>query len=229
MLLFATLLSTNFGCAALFDAELKGKELPKDENGNIDYEKLGEQMAEEYIQQNFTRWYPKDFLEVSAGFGLNSTEGDSETSLCFGAGYNYRISEDNYNGASFLNASAIYHTQSADDRKLNTTNLSLGYTYFDRINKTAELDLTYGIKASYEIGSLENFGVKEDITGYGVSALIGANYNVNENFSIGITVPFLTWSQRTFEFEGNEFEQENTWLGINKDNLVMAYGRINLD
>lgn len=226
LFLFAFVLSANFGCAAIFDAHLKGKEIPIDKNGKIDIEKLENMMDEN--QEQSINFYTKDYLGIAAGFGLNSTEGESETSICFGAEYNRRISKDNYNNASYLGAFAGYHTQSADDRKLNTLKTGLKYTYFDRITKNAELDLTYGIKGHYEFGSIENFGNKDDITGYGASLTLGANFNVSKNFSIGIEAPILSWSQRTFKYDGGEFEQQNTMLGINKNNIVMAYGRFHL-
>ncbi len=115
---FVFVLSANFGCAALFDAQLKGKEIPLDKNGKIDIEKLENMMDENQVQP--IDYYTKDFWGIAAGFGLNSTEGESETSICIGAEYNHRISKDNYNNASYLGAFVGYHTQSADDRKLNT-------------------------------------------------------------------------------------------------------------
>ncbi|OUS01581.1 hypothetical protein A9Q86_07345 [Flavobacteriales bacterium 33_180_T64] len=225
-LLFAIVLSVNFGCAALLDAELNGREtIPFTANGLLDLNELNNRAEATEVKLELRDFYSKHLLGTSAGFGLNSTEGESETSFCFGGEYNYRISEDNYNHASYLGAFANYHTQNADERKLNTFRVGAQYTYFDRITKNSELDLTYGIKTHYEFGDLENFGNKEDITGYGASLTIGANYNVNECFSIGIVAPLASWSQQTFEYDGGELEQENTWIGLNKDNMVMGYAR----
>ena len=46
--------------------------------------------------------------------------------------------------------------------------------------------------------------------------------------AIGVTVPVLSHSERTYKYSGGEVDQSNTWLGINKDNMVMAYARFGL-
>ncbi|WP_204344538.1 hypothetical protein [Psychroserpens algicola] len=227
ILLFG-LLSTNFGCAALFDAELDGQDIPRDENGMIDFKKLEEQVLEDFRNNQLVA-YPQHFIETSGGFGLNSTEGDSETSFCIGAGYNHRISKDNFNTASYLKGFATHHSQSADDRKLNVTRVGAGYTLFDRASKNGKLDLTYGIDLSYGFGTLENFDFKEDLTEYRGELKVGANYSLSSKLDLGVTIPIASWSQQNYESDGFEFEQQNTWIGINKDNLIMGYARIKLD
>lgn len=228
LILLSILISTNYGCKAMFDAELNGDQtIPFTKEGLLDLNKLSE-WAEADQDIAIKDFYPNQFVAASAGFGLNSSEGESETSFCFGGEYNYRISEDNYNGASYVGAAVSHHISSADEYKFNRTSFGLQYNYFDRITKNAELDLTYGIKAQYEIGNIENFGFEEDFSGIGASLLIGASYNVNDKIAVGVTVPFFSFNQRTYEFEDNEREISNTWLGLNKDNMVMAYARIGL-
>lgn len=228
-ILLLGLISTNYGCAAFFDAELNGQQsIPFTKEGLIDLNKLSE-MAEDELSLSDLRYnYAPQFVAASAGFGLNSTEGESETSICVGGEYNYRVSQDNYNGASYVGAFANYHNRSADEFKSNRTQFGLQYTYFDRLTKNAEVDLTYGIKAHYEIGSIENFGFKEDLTGYGASLLVGANYNISDKIAVGVTVPFFNYSEQTYEYEDNETDISNTWFGLNKDNMVMAYARFGL-
>ena len=225
-LFLSFLISTNFGCAAILDAELNGLEpIPFTKEGLIDLNELAKR--KERFEQNADNinFYPRNLAGVSAGFGLNSVEGESETSFCIGGEYSYRLSQDNYNRASYVNLFANYGSQSSDQIDQNTLSAGVGYTLFDRITSNAEVDLTYGVKAFYETGSYESFGFEEDITGYGAQLLIGANYNVNDNFAVGVTVPFLSYSQRTFEYDGGEVDVSNTWLGLNKDNMVMAYAR----
>jgi hypothetical protein len=185
-------------------------------------------LIEENNENQIRNWYPKSFLEASGGFGLNSTEGESETSFCVGAGYNYRISDDNYNGASYVGAFANHQISSATEYKFNKTQIGLQYNYFDRVTKNGELDFTYGIKVNYETGDVENYGFTEDFTGYGASLIVGANFNINDNISVGATIPFLSHSQRTYKYDGGEIQTDNTWLGLNKDNMIMAYARIGL-
>ncbi len=227
-LLFSILISTNFGCAAFMDAELNGQQtIPFTKEGLIDLNKLAE-LAEADQKLYTRRFYTQQFVEGSAGFGLNSIEDETETSFCFGAGYNYRISEDNYNGASYLGAFANYQSLSADELDASMLRAGLKYTYFDRITKNAEVDLTYGFKAFYETGSQEDFGFKQDVSGYGAAFTIGANFNVTDDFAIGLEVPFINYIQRTFEYEDEETKEENIRFGLNKDNMVMAYARIAL-
>ncbi|MCB0382080.1 MAG: hypothetical protein KDD05_01895 [Psychroserpens sp.] len=227
-LLASLLISTNFGCAALMDAELNGQQyIPFTKEGLVDLNELAK-LADKNQKLMEQQFYPYQFVAASAGFGLNSTEDRSETSFCFGGEYNYRISKDNYNGASYVGAFANHQISNADESKFNRTQFGLQYNYFDRVTKNAELDLTYGLKAHYEVGDIENFGFTEDFTGYGASLNIGANFNVNDNFAIGVSVPFLSYAQRTYKYDGGEVDVSNTWIGLNKDNMVMAYARIGL-
>ncbi|MBR9915141.1 MAG: hypothetical protein GYB32_10010 [Algicola sp.] len=220
------LISLNSSCAAIFDAELNGNQsIPFTQEGLLDLKAISDRLDQVQNNQLGIRYYPNQFIDASAGFGLNAIEGQSETSFCFGAGYNYRLSEDNYNHASYVGVHGEYLSQSADQSDLSLFRVGANYTYFDRITKNGEVDLTYGIKGYYESGNQEFSGFKEAITGYGANLVIGANYNVSDNISIGVEVPFLSWSQRTFEFDGGDFEQQSTWLGLNKNNMVMATAR----
>lgn len=227
-LVFLILLSTNLGCAAFFDAELGTKPIPIKDDGTPDFDKIEDMILEDFRKNN-QNFYPQNFLEFSGGLGLNSVEDQSETSYCIGAGYNYRISEDNYNRASYIKGFATQHWQDSDNLKSSITRVGAGYTLFDRIDKLGQLDLTYGVDINYGFGTFENFNVDEDYTELAASLKIGANYQVTDKFSVGITAPVFSWTKQTFEANGFEFEQENTWVGLNKNNLVMAYGRINLD
>ena len=228
-LLASLLISTNFGCAAMFNAELNGQQpIPFTAQGLVDFNELAKMEEEAQNQLLNTQFYTPQFIAASGGFGLNSTEDRSETSFCFGGEYNYRISKDNYNGASYVGAFANHQISNADESKFNRTQFGLQYNYFDRVTKNAELDLTYGLKAHYEVGDIENFGFTEDFTGYGASLNIGANFNVNDNFAIGVSVPFLSYAQRTYKYDGGEVDVSDTWIGLNKDNMVMAYARIGL-
>ena len=225
-LFLSFLISANYGCAAMLDAELNGQEpIPFTSEGFLDLNELAKRQEQfEKNRANYT-YYPQNLAGVSAGFGLNSTEGESETSFCIGGEYGYRLSQDNYNRAGYANIFANYSSQSSDQTDQNLISAGLGYTLFDRITANAEVDLTYGVKAFYETGSYESFGFKEDITGYGANLSIGANYNVNDKFAVGVNVPFLSYSQRTYEYNGGEVDVSNTWFGLNKDNMIMAYAR----
>ncbi len=225
-LLLAGVISTNYSCAALFDAHLNGNQtIPLTSEGLIDLNELA-RMADEF-DDDPPLGYPNFYVGASGGFGLSSVEGESTTSYCLGAEYNHRVYENNYNSAGYVGGFANYHAESADERDLSLITAGVKYTHFDRITANGEVDLTYGIKAFYETGSSENFGFEEDITGYGAALTIGANYKVSEKFSIGVELPFLTYRQRTYEFEDQEIDESATWLGLNKGNVAMGYARIN--
>ena len=233
VLAFAILLSTNFSCA-LFDAELGSRPLPTNADGSMDFDKIEDIIIDDFWNgnrgnpENITFYAPR-FVDVAAGLGLHSTDGDTETTYCIGAGYNHRISKDNYNGASYIRGFATQHWQNADDRESSITRVGVGYTYFDRINKVGDLDLTYGLDVNYGFGTVENFGTDEDFSEIAATLKIGANYEVSDRLDIGVTVPFASWAEQTFEAGGVEFKQDHTWFGLNKDNMIMAYGRIKLD
>jgi hypothetical protein len=227
VLIFAILLSINFSCAGFLNAELDGDIPMKD--GFPDMEKIQEKAIEDFKKNLNGPYYTQNFLEASAGLGYDSTEDDSEFSYCLGVGYNYRISEDNFNKASFVNGSVTHHASSADDRDFNLTRFGVGFTQFDNVSYNGKLDFTYGLDASYGIGSRENFGFKDDLTEIRFGLDFGINYSVSPNLDLGLTVPVATWSEQTFESGDFEIKQEHTWVGLNKNNMVMAYARIKLD
>jgi len=231
LILLVGFISTNFGCKAMFDMDIDGdREIPRTEDGFIDIKEMDKRM-EEYLANEATKplsTYPQSFIGLAGGFGLNSVEGESTTSYCFGGEYNYRVVDNDNNGAGYIAGFANYNAESSDNRDLNLLSAGLKYTHFDRITANGEVDLTYSVKGFYESGSLDSFGFEEDITGYGASLSIGANYNVTDKFSIGVEIPFFTYRNRTFEYEDQEIDQSSTWLGLNKGNVAMAYARIGL-
>lgn len=233
-LFIAFLLSANYGCAMFMDAELGDKPLPVKEDGSPDFEKIEDMIVEDFRKNNKdlfpqTSYYSPSFIEVSGGLGLDSREDDSETSYCIGAGYNHRISKDNFNRAIYARGFATQHWQNSDNLESSVTRVGAGITYFDRANKTGELDFTYGLDFNLGFGTFENFSVKEDYSELAASLKIGANYEISDGFDIGATITVASWAQQTFEAGGVEFKQDHTWVGLNKDNMIMAYGRIKLD
>lgn len=167
----------------------------------------------------------------SAGFGWNDNDGDSETSFCLGAEYLYRITGDrqNPNGAGYIGAFANYHNASGDSFDENYLRAGLKYSYFDRLTALNEVQLIYGANAYYETGKRDFSGFEDDISGYGATLYTGLNVRLCDRASLGVEVPVVSYLSRTFESGGSEFEQDNIWLGINKDNSVMATLRYCLD
>lgn len=233
-MLLLSVLTMNYSCAALFDAELGGgQDLPLTKEGLLDLEEMSKRLDKmnELYENGVVGTYPKSYIGAAAGLGLNSIEGESTTSYCFGGEYNHRVYENNNNSAGYVGAFAQYHAETADESDLNLFKGGIKYTHFDRITANGEVDLTYGINAFYETGSSESFGFKDDITGYGASLTLGANFKISDKLAFGVEVPFLTHRQRTFESESSdqEFDQSATWFGLNKGNVAMASLRINLD
>lgn len=210
MLLLLVAASFTFSCAGLFDAFMEGRLA---EDGTV----------VDPIDSDIE--VPNFLVGGSTGLGWDSNDGNSATTLCFGAEFLYNIFEDDRNGAGYIGGFAGYHNWSADDSKENILRLGPKFVYFDPITPRGEVDLTYGIKGFYETGSREIFSSKDDITGWGVTSFVGANYNINERLSIGLELPFFGWSERTFKFDGGEVKQDNTSLAINKNNPAMAYIR----
>lgn len=170
-------------------------------------------------------------LGGSAGFGWGDSNGNSDTSFCFGAEYLHRITgeKQNPNGAGYLGVFANYHNASSDSFDENYLRAGLKYSYFDRFTAFNEVQLVYGANAYYETGSRDFSGFEDDITGYGASLYAGANFRLCDKVSLGVEVPVVSFLSRTFESNGNEFDQDNIWLGVNKDNTVSATLRWVLD
>ena len=174
------------------------------------------------------KWAPGT-LGGSAGLAYADNDGFSETTFCFGAEYLHRISpEYNPNGASYIGAFANYHNTSSDSFDQNSFRFGLRYTYHDRISAFNRFHLIYGVKGSYETGSREFSNVEEDLSGFNVSGIAGIGVRVCDNFSIGAELPVINFASRTFENNGVEVDTDATWIGLNKNNPVMAYARWHL-
>lgn len=209
VVLILAFLTMAFSCKSFFDADIDPPRLVLDD--------LPEKEPE--IE------FPKGILGTSAGFGWNSSEDISETAFCFGAEYQFRLSNNNNKGAGYLGGFANYHTEKADDYSLNSLKLGPKYTYYDRLTRNGEVDLTYSLKGHYETGSVENFGNKDDITGYGASASIGVNFNLSSKFSIGVETPVISYWDQTLKYDGGEVNRNQTSIAFNKNNPVMGYAR----
>jgi len=174
--------------------------------------------------------WAKSSIGGSAGVGWGDVEGNSETSYCVGAEYLYRISgaDQNPKGAGYATAFANYRKLSAENFDENTLRAGLGYTQFRRLTALNEVQLTYGIKGFFETGSQDFSGFEDDITGFGVYLFTGINLRLCDKASLGLEVPVASYLSRTFKSEGNEFDQDRIWAGVNKDNNVSATFRWHL-
>ena len=177
-----------------------------------------------------TQW-AKNTLGGTAGVGYSEFDGNSETSYCVGGEYLYRIAGGEYNtsGAGYLGAFANYGFTNSDNFDQNIFKGGVKFSYFDPITPFNEVQLVYGANVFLENGSREFSGIEEDICGYGANIYTGANFRICDRLSAGVEVPVFSFLNRTFEANGNEFETDNFWVGLNKDNSVMATLRWVLD
>ena len=130
--------------------------------------------------------------------------------------------KQNPKGAGYLGAFATYHNSNSDSFDESYLRFGPKYSYFDRITAFNEVQLIYGASAYYETGSRDFSGFEEDISGYGASLYAGANFRLCDRAAIGVEVPIVSYLSRTFDANGNEVERDNTTLGINKNNFVVA-------
>ena len=166
----------------------------------------------------------------SVGVGWGDVEGNNETSFCVGAEYLHKISgaDKNPKGAGYLSAFANYHNLNAESFKQSTIRGGLGYTHFNRLTTFNEVQFMYGAKGYYETGEFDFSGFVEDVTGFGIYLFTGINIRLCDRASLGLEVPVVSYLSRTFESDGNEFDQDQIWAGVNKDNSVSATFRWHL-
>ena len=215
--LFAVLIfMSTFSCGVFFNAEI---DPPK-----LDLE-MGNQSPDS--NDNYGLYeFPENVLNAQIGYGYTSVESNSTSEICLGAGYQLKVAENsNLRAAGYVGFSASHHIGKSDNLDTNITKLGVGYNYYDGITKYNEVQIVYGLKAEYEFGNLENFGNKDDVSGYLASAYLGANFNINEDMSFGVGTSIFSWGERTFKSNGNEFKQSTTAFAFNKKNATMAYLR----
>ena len=175
--------------------------------------------------------WAKSSIGASAGVGWGDVEGNSETSYCVGAEYLYKISgaDQNPKGAGYATAFANYHKLNAENFNESSFRAGLGYTHFNRLTTLNEVQLTYGVKGFYETGAQDFSGFEDDLTGFGIYLFTGVNVRICSSASLGLEVPVASYLSRTFKSDGNEFDQDQIWVGVNKDNNVAATFRWILD
>ena len=165
-----------------------------------------------------------------AGFGLSDVNGNSTTSFRAGAEFLAKIlgEDQNPNGAGYLGAYGAYTNINSDAVNENTSQFGLKFSYFDRITAFNEVQLIYGAKAFLENGSVEFSESTEDLSGFGICGYTGANFKINNVWSIGVEVPLLTYRSTTFEANGSEFESDTFSGLINLNNPITATARFNI-
>ncbi|MEM1002091.1 MAG: hypothetical protein AAGH46_05540 [Bacteroidota bacterium] len=171
--------------------------------------------------------YADNIVRGSAGFSLNSVSETSQTSIAFGAEYARRITKDNPNDAFYLGPKVNLTIRSEDEFDSTMYQAGLQALYFNNLTRLGELDWTLGLNAYYEGGSVENFNVEETVSGFGAALAAGCNDNLSDSWTIGVNTTVFRYINRTFELDGSEFDQSGVLLGLNQDNLAMAYLQFN--
>jgi hypothetical protein len=173
--------------------------------------------------------FAKQTIGISAGFGFKSRDDvEDRTTICFGGEYLRKINDREDCGA-YLGGFASYHTSSQDEFKKNVFKVGPKFEYHHPITQSGEAQLVGGLKGFYKTGSEEDFGFKQDLTGYGASLYSGFNIRLSSKWDLGVEFPIVSYSSTKFEFNGNESTQNSTTIALNKRNPLMLYGRIRLD
>lgn len=168
-------------------------------------------------------WKPF-YAGASAGYGSTSVEGESTSAFCVGSEILYNFLQ-NDNGALYGGVFANYHSSSSDFVDENLIRAGVRGRYFDHIIPSRRLQAVYGVDAYALTGSREFSTVEEDISGIGASAIVGLNYNFNNDLSLGFETSVFNYWNQTFEYDGFEQDVSTTSFGLNKNNIVMAYLR----
>jgi hypothetical protein len=171
--------------------------------------------------------YATQYIGASAGFGWDSSFGNDETTICFGADYLRKLNKKEDCGA-YYGGFGNYHNSSQDDFKRNIFKVGLKAEYHYPITRSKETQLIGGLKGFYKFGDQENFGFDEDITGYGGEFYTGVNIRLNSKLDIGLELPIFNYTSVTFDNGSNENTEDFTSFALNKRNPAMAYARFRI-
>ncbi len=181
-------------------------------------------MEEEYVEeeeeptgpvQEYTP--PQQTLGGSAGIGFS--QDFDETNYCIGLEYLYQITTLG-NNPFYMGAHASYGGTSFNEFNASVVQIGLSVQLFSRLSGyLKKVHITNGIQANYQIGSQTSNNVKDDTNGYSVTAHTGLNVPINENVSISIYIPVVSYQNVTFQNDiSGEFSVSETTLLINKNN-----------
>ena len=177
-------------------------------------------------------YQPKNTWGISAGLSYSDRDDNNRTTFCLGTEYLTRINtpEDRGDCGLYLGGSASYHYSTKDEFNKSVFKVGPKVQFHTPINYAGDTQLITGLKAAYLFGTEENFGNKDDLTGYGVSLTSGLNLRLSARWTIGVEFPVISYSSTTLKSQ--EFDVEITEdrfsIAINKRNPLMAYSRFTL-
>jgi len=194
-------------------------------------------MEEEYVEededgeptgpiQEYTP--PQQTLGGSAGIGFS--QDFDETNYCIGLEYLYQLTEIG-NNPFYIGAHASYGGLSFNGNESALFQMGLSLQLFSQFSEyLKKVHITNGIVASYLLGSQTNNGIKDDSNGYSLTLHTGLNVPINENVSISLFVPVLSYQNVTFSNDSNmgDFTVTETTLLINKNNPLRVGVRFRL-
>ncbi|MAY52966.1 MAG: hypothetical protein CMC75_06875 [Flavobacteriaceae bacterium] len=158
---------------------------------------------------------PNQTLGAFGGVGFG--QDFEESSICLGAEYLYNATKLG-NSALFVGANVELETSSF----MENTNTWVGFgptaQLFIPISPRGDVHVTNGLSATVIFGSNDNNGIRDDISGFGITLNTGLNVPLGNNISVALILPVLNYQNLTFESEEGEssFEQQNTSLFIGK-------------
>jgi hypothetical protein len=169
-------------------------------------------------------------MTIGGGLGVGFEQDFEETSFCLGAEFLYKTLVLNKSDL-FIGANAKIATTSFMD--LNNIQFSAGPTaqLFTPISIFGDTHITNGVGANILFGTNDTNGIKNDISGFEVILNSGLNVRLNNNASLSVILPILSYQNVKFKNQDgdNLFETSGTTLLINKNNPVTLGIRIGLD
>ena len=169
--------------------------------------------------------FPRSFFGASAGIGFENDF--DESSICIGAEYLHRFSNQDKKTGFYAGVTANYENISFDDYKWNVFKTGLKGEWLLPITRSRETSLILGGKVTYDFGSQESNGFKDNISGYQASLFSCVNVRYNESLSFGLEFNVLSHLNYTLKADDSDFESdlEDTQLLLNSHNPGMLYVR----
>lgn len=171
---------------------------------------------------------PQQTLGGSAGIGFS--QDFEEINYCIGLEYLFQLTQFGANPL-YAGAHASYGGFSFNGNESSLFQLGASVQLFtpfsDYLNR---VHITNGISASYLIGSQTTNGLTDNLNGYSIMLHTGLNLPINENVSISLMVPVVSFQHVSFSNDENavDISVNETTVLINKNNPLQIGLRFRL-
>ena len=215
--IFQTILETTQNSFTVASFEEENNETVSNELFGITDEFRSDYVIEDQNTAEVAAVFARTLLALGAGIGF----GDDDTLWCLHAAYYLRAAMF-AKTALYVSMGILYSGLSSDSFNRSLLEIQFRGLMFTPITRYNQVNFLYGLMLAYAFGA-DDFsgGGKTDFTRLTLALVVGFQIILTSTLSLMLQTNVLAHVRNTFKPEnGGEFETDNTWGFINKNNIL---------